>query len=142
MALSGILVSAGDATSNPDPSTLGTSSPYPTPYVDRKTVSAAWTSQAKKALFPRNAIAGQGQVDIPLQFVPSSATATYTVTMWVYNKLASAWVKPKDNATFTLTGAVQTYIEHPDENPIFLQLSAISSGTVSIYFDNGIAEAK
>lgn len=141
MSFSGLLVSAGTSTTNPDPNTLTTHTPYPTPYVNRKTVSAAWTSQGSKALFPRNAIGGQGQVAIPVQFVTSSAGATYTATMYIYNKLADKWVQPKDNGSFGLTGNVSTFIENPGDDPIFIQLSSISAGTVAIYFDNGLADA-
>lgn len=143
MAFSGILVSAGTATTNPAPSTLSPVSPYPTPYINRSTVDAAWTAQAKPALFPLNSLNGNGQVKIPVAFVASAGAAvTYTVNIWVYCKLSATWIQPKDNASFAVTGSVFTYIDTPGEQAIFLQLSSISSGTVAIYFDNGLARAQ
>jgi hypothetical protein len=145
MAFSGILVAAGTSTTNPDPNTLGTPNPYPTPYVNVRTVSAAWAAQTitnSGALFPVGALNGQGQVPIPLMFVPSAVGATYTVTLKKYGKLAATWVQPKDYASFNMTGSDFTEIVDPGENPWFIQLSNISSGTVAIYFDNGLARAQ
>src|ERR1700688_4257496 len=102
MTTSGLLGTALTATTNPNPNTLGTPSPFPIPYVNAHKVSAAWISQASKALFPRQAMGPGYQVPLQVQFVPSSGTAVYTVTMWQWNQLAQAWVLPKDNSSFTL----------------------------------------
>jgi len=142
MAFSGILAAAATATTNPNPNALSVVSPYPTPYVNRFTVSAAWAAQAGLAMFPTNALNGSGQVPIPLQFIPSVAGATYTVTLWSFNKLANAWIQPKDNASFTMTGSDFTEISDPGVDPLWLQISNVSSGTVAIYFDNGFARGE
>ena len=145
MSVTGILVAAGTSTTNPEPSTLTTSNPFPSPYVDRTTVSPEWAAQGKKALFPANTLKSVNEPieSLPLHFVPSAgSSASYTVTMWVWNRTASAWVQPKDNASFTLTGNQATSIEEPGGDPIFLQLSNISSGTVAIYFDERLARAQ
>ena len=143
MTFSGTLVSSGTATTNPAPNTLTTANPYPTTYVDRMTVSSNWTSQGKKALFPLKLKDGQGDTPISVLFVPSAgAAATYTVNLWRYCRLAGTWVQPKDNASFNLTGSQYTYIDRPGDEPIFLQISSVSSGTVAVYFDDSVARAQ
>jgi hypothetical protein len=142
MSFSGTLVSSGTASTNPAPNTLTTSNPYPTTYVDTTTMATAWTTQAKKALIPLALSDGQGQLPIPVLFVPSAGSgAVYTVNLWLYSRLAGTWVQPKDNPSFTLTGAAYTYIDRPGDEPLFLQLSSISSGTVTVYYDKAIARA-
>lgn len=137
MSITGVLVSAGTATTNPSPNSLVTVNPFPSPFVNRSTVSTAWTTQAQPALFPANAqkSVNEAAPNVKLSFVTSVTNAAYTVTMWIYNRTANVWIQPKDNASFTLTGNQALPISDPGEDPIFLQLSSISSGTVSIYYD-------
>jgi hypothetical protein len=146
MSLSGILIAAGTATTNPDPNGLSPESPYPSTYVDWRTVSDDWETQAAtkcKALFHRGGIDKDKEfVSIPVEFVPSDGAAvTYTVTLWYYNHLAASWAKVKDNNPVSYTGHQSDYIDLPFLAPIFIQLSSISAGEVAIYYDNGIAEA-
>lgn len=142
MTFSGTLVTLGTATTNPAPNTLSTVNPFPTTFVDFQTVSAAWTTQAKPAMFPLDLRNQDGPIPLPVLFVPSAGAGTvYTVNVWVYSKLAATWVQPKDNPSFTITGAAFTYIDRPGVEPLFLQLSGISSGTVAIYFDQALARA-
>ncbi len=140
MALSGILGTALTATTNPDPNTLSTKNPYPTPYVNARRVSAAWTSQGAKALFPTQASNGAGMVAIPVLFSPSSAGATFTATVWQYQKLSNTWFKHTDNPGIDYTGETgNRVINIYTDIPIFFQLASISTGTITIYFDNGLA---
>jgi hypothetical protein len=139
--LTGTLGTALDATSNPDPNTLTTKNPYKTVMDNPQTFSTAWISQAKKALFPLGVLDGSGEKPIKLHFVPSSAGATYTVTMYVFDTLSGTWGIPFDNGSLNLTGDQLTYIARPGNDPIFLKLSAISAGTLSIYFDGSTAKA-
>lgn len=142
MALSGLLGTALTASTNPDPNTLATKTPYPTPYTNYRTVSTAWTTQAAKAIFPRQARNGQGLVPIPVQLVPSTGGATFTATIWQYSKLSNTWFKHQSNPSVNYTGETGNLIvDVYTDAPIFIQLSSISAGTVSIYFDNGLAEA-
>lgn len=141
MTISGTLVAAGTATTNPAPNSLGT--PSPATFANGQyTVAAGWTSQASKALFPNDIRDGSGSKHIELEFVPSVAGANYTVTVWQWNRLASTWVQPANNASKTYTGAQSDFLEDPGQDPWFIQLSNISSGTVAIYFDNGLARAQ
>jgi hypothetical protein len=144
MTISGTLIAAGTATTNPAPNGLGT--PAPATFAHGVyTPSAAWLTQSatySPALFPNDIRDGSGTKHIELEFVPSVAGATYTATIWQWNRLASTWVQPKDNASFSLTGSASTYLEDPGLDPWFIQLSSISSGTVAIYFDNGLARAQ
>lgn len=141
MPIAQLLGSALDATSNPDPNTLTTKNPYPATYVNRRTVSAAWTTQAKKGLFPTELVNGVGAISIPVQFVPSLAGATFTATVWQYSKLSNTWFKHQSNPAVNYTGETGNLIANLYDTPLFIQLSSISSGTISIYFDNGLAEA-
>lgn len=95
-----------------------------------------------KALFPIDARGGEGELPIKVCFNPSGGAAiTYTVTVWQYISLLKAWVKPYDNPSFNFTGPVTHKIANPGENPIYLQLSSISSGTISAYIDGTVCEA-
>lgn len=126
------------ATTNPDPSTLGTTNPFD---ADGKTIASAWTSQAKPALFPLGVKDQSGEVPVRLLFKPSGGSAvTYTVTVWVWSSTASAWAKPYDSGSLSFTGNQSTVVYLPGNNPIFLQLSSISTGTLSIYYDSATAE--
>lgn len=149
MSLSALLVAGATATTNPNPNTLGTVNPYPAPYVNQYTVSSTWAAQSltnSPALFPVFFTDGRGLIprpqDITLEFIPSVANATYTVTLWRYNRTAGVWVQPKDNPSFTLTGNVFTSIANPGDDPWFIQLSSISSGNVAVYYDNYLARAQ
>ena len=139
MALSGILGTALTATTNPNPNTLSTKSPYPTPYVNAHFVSAAWQAQAiggagANALFPRQAINGQGLISIPVHFVTAVG---FTATIWQYNRLSNTWFTHNNNPAITYTGETGNLVVNIYTNlPIFIQLSA---GPVDIYFDNGLA---
>ena len=142
MALSGILTTAGNATTNPNPNTLVPSSPFPTPYIDRRTPSSSWPGVGKsRALSLRGGRVGkgEGQVGIPIEFICTSPGATYSVLIWKWNQLAQVWVVPSDYGSITYTGDTSTYIDHPDDDPIYIQLTGISSGNIGIYYDNGLA---
>lgn len=139
MALTQTLGTALDATSNPDPNSLGTKAPYLSPSVST-TPSAAWTAQGKKALFPLGIKDGGGLVPLKMHFVPSGGAAvTFSVTVWMYDSVSGTWAKPKNNATVSYTGENIDYIDNPGYDAIFLQLSSISAGTLSIYFDGTTA---
>jgi hypothetical protein len=136
--LTGLLGTGLNTSSNPDPNTLATKNPYPSPFINPMSVSSAWTTQAKKALFPL----GIDDSAIKLHFVPSGgASIVYTVVVWVYNKLSNSWTQPAVFASNTYTGEKLDYLENPGNDPIFLQISSISSGTLSVYFDSSLALA-
>lgn len=140
MALSGLLGLALNATTNPDPNSLTTKSPYPKPYVNSTTISAAWSSQGAKAIFPRQAADEQGLIAIPVLFVPSTAEATFTAVIWQYDKSSNTWFKHSTNSSTNYTGETgNTILNIYTNQPIFIQLTTISAGTIDIYFDNGIA---
>lgn len=143
LELTGTLGTGLNATSNPDPNGLGTINPYPTPYTHSDEVSSAWTTQAKKALFPFGVSSGGGgQKDLKFHVVPSGGSSiTYTLTIWFYNKVSNTWAKPATGASQSYTGPIVDYIETPGNDPIFLQISSLSSGTLSIYYDASLAEA-
>lgn len=127
-------------TTNPDPNTLTVKSPYPTPYIAPQVVSAAWTAQARPALFPLGKTDIAGQVPLKLHFVPSAgATVTYTVTIWMYDRLSNTWAKPANNPSNTYTGEAIDCIYQPGNDAIFVQISNISNGTLSIFYDASAA---
>jgi len=139
--LTGTLGTGLSQTTQPDPNTLTTKNPYPTTFVSPLSVSSAWSSQGKKALFPLGIENGRGEKPIKLHFVGSSAGATVTVTMWCYNRLSNTWGKVALNGTMLVTDGEIRYIENPGNDPIFLQLGTPSAGTFSIYFDASTALA-
>jgi len=141
MTISGTLVVLGTDVTNPDPNILGTISPG-TFSGGKYTPSAAWIAQAKPALFPLGIRDGGGDRPIQIHFVPSAGgAATYTVTAYQWNRLSGTWIKPDDYATFDLTGSESKFLENAGDDPWFLQLSSISSGTVAIYHDAALARA-
>ncbi len=142
MAFSGILTTAGNATTNPNPNTIVPTSPFPVPYIDRRTPSAAWLATGKsRALSMRGGRVGkgEGQVSLPLEFVCTSPGATYSVVIWRWNKLAGLWVSPADYGSITYTGDVTTSFDVPLDDPFYIQLTGISAGNIGIYYDNGLA---
>lgn len=141
MPISQLLGSGLNDTSNPDPNGLTTKNPYPATYINPKTVSAAWIAQAKKALFPNGLLNGAGLIPIPVQFVPSTAGATFTATMWQYSRLSNTWFKHQNNSSVSYTGETGNLITNLYDTPLFIQLSSISAGTIAIYFDNSLAVA-
>ncbi len=138
--LSATLGTGLNTTNRPDPNTLGTKNPYPATFINPLKVSSAWATQGKKALFPLGILDGRGQMPVKLHFIPSDGAAvTYTITMWMYNRLSNTWAKPANNASLSYTGETIDYIIDPGNDPIYLQVSSLSSGTLSIYFDSNIA---
>lgn len=143
MPLTGTLGTGLDATSNPDPNTLGTVRPY-TVATSRTappwTIESAWTTQAKPALFPMGVRDGGGDRPIKVHFVPSAGSGTtYTATVWFYNAITNTWAKPNNTPSVNYTGSTIDYINNTGEDAIFIQLSSISAGTISIYFDSSVA---
>lgn len=148
MALTRTLGSTLDATTNGDPNSLGTKRPYTASqaqtYQDNlaRLVSAAWTSQAKKALFPIGTRDGGGDVPIKCHLIPSSGAAvTWTVVVWMYNAVSDSWAKPVVGASQNGTGEGIFYIDGAGYDAIWIQISTISAGTATIYFDGANAIA-
>lgn len=139
MAFSLKLKAAATAITNPAPSTLTTSNPFPAPYVDQKTASTAWATQAStnsNALTHRGGLDGRGVKALGLAFNPSGgASVTYTVTIWAYFNTINAWVNPVDYGVYNLKGPQSILIENVYPVPYFVQLSNISSGNVDIWYD-------
>lgn len=130
------------ASTNPSPNTLSTVNPYPSPITSRSTASAAWTTQAKKALVSNGALQGGFEKPIELSFKPSGGDAvTYSVTLWRYNTESQQWHRATGTHTFSLTGYSNERILSPSNDPWFIQLASISSGTVSIYYEQDTATA-
>lgn len=123
-------------TSNPIPNTLSTPNPYPTPFVDPSTTSTAWTTQAVKMLLPLGVTDFGHVIPIKLYFKPSGGSAiTYTICTYVYNKTASQWGKFANGGCVDYTGPIVEYVNNPGHNPLFFAITALSSGTMSIYYD-------
>lgn len=139
--LTGVLGTGLSQTTHPDPNTLATKNPYPTTFVSPLTVSSAWTSQGKKALFPLGVADGRGEKPIKLHFVGTTAGATVNVTMWCYNRLSNTWGKVALNGTLLVTDGDIRYMECPGNDPVYLQLGTPSAGTFSVYFDASCALA-
>jgi hypothetical protein len=135
------LVAAGSATTNPAPSTLSPVSPYANASADRKSPQSSWTTQAKPALISRNSgVELTGNAN-RIDFNPSTAGATYTVTFWVFNRLTATWYAAQGNASGTYTGAVSLSLINASNDAWFIQLSSISAGTVQISYDARFLQA-
>jgi hypothetical protein len=140
--LSAELGSTLSASTNPDPNTLATKSPYPTPFIAPMVVGTAWSAQGRVALFPIGLENKAGPMPIKLHFLPSAGNATtYTITVWMYNRQSNTWAKPFNTATVSYTGEAIDYIDQPGNDPIFLQISNVSSGTLSVFYDASVATA-
>jgi hypothetical protein len=143
MAIRGELGTGRTATTNPNPNTLTTVSPFRTGknFIDGDGASTAWTTQNRKMIAARPGLANapnQGR-KVRLKFVPSVAAATYTVTAWIFNQ--GTWATPFSASSNNYTGAAEDFYDNFDDSPVFFQLSNISSGTISIYFDDQVAGA-
>lgn len=141
----GTLGTAKTATTNPAPSTLGTVSPYDGANAGFTQVGTAWTTQTatySKALFPGDNEKAKRVSRVKVWFVPSGGAAiTYTVIVWQYNKTSGTWIKPYNLASNSYTGPASDYILNPGTDPIWFELSSISAGTISIYYDSEVAQA-
>lgn len=146
MSTSVLLGSALNTSTNPDPNSLGTKRPYTasnarnwTPPLSRA-VDAGWVTQSAKALFPMGRDSSQ-TVKIKVHFVPSNGAAvTYTIKYWTYNPTSNTWSQPYTGGSVSYTGEQIDYIDNPGNDAIFLQISTISAGTLSIYYDPSGAE--
>lgn len=133
---------AADATSNPNPATGLTVAPISISSTS-VTPTAAWTAAGYKALFTDGGgCNGSNQFGAPifLSFFPSAGDAvTYTVTIWRYIRVKDEWVKVAGSDSNNYTGYKSDYISQPGRDPLFIQLSSISSGTIDIYYDRSFA---
>ncbi len=142
LTLSATLGTGLTSVSNPNPTTLSTPNPYPTPFVNSTTVSTAWSTQAKKALFPLGADYNLPDTPIKVHFVPSGgSTVSYTLTLWFFNRLTNTWAPASNSGSATYQGEAVDYIDNPGRDPIFLQIANLSSGSLSVYFDGRLAGA-
>lgn len=146
MALTGLYGTTRDASTNGDPNSLSTKRPYTSAqartYSDQlaQYVSTAWTDQANPALFPIGTRNGTGDVPIKLHVIPSGGAAvTWTLTTWMYNATSNSWAKPIINATQSGTGEGIFYLDNAGYDAIYLQISALSAGTLTIYHDGANA---
>jgi hypothetical protein len=132
------LIAAASATTNPAPSTLGTVSPYTSSSDNRLTGQAAWTSQGVQALISKygEIKRNRGRVD----FNPSSPTATFTVTIWAFDRITSTWFTPDagDSPSLACTGPTSTFIDDIGFDAWYLQISDVSTGTIQILYDTDI----
>lgn len=142
LTLSESLGSSLSASTNPNPNTLGTIRPFPTPYTNSTSVSSSWTSQGIKALFPVGADYNNPMEPIKFSVTPSGGDAvTYTLTLWFYDILSGVWAKSANSNTVSYTGSIVDYIDNPGRDPMFIQISDLSSGTLIINVDGRLARA-
>lgn len=136
------LVAAGDATTNPIPSSLSPVDPFGSNN-GLFTPQATWTAQGKPALVliqPEEAFNPYAKCQF--DFNPSGGAAvTYTVTLWRFNRITDTWYKPVDSPSLNMTGPQTTYLYNPGEQPWFPQLSNISAGTIRIMYDSDVMRA-
>ncbi len=124
---------------NPDPNTISTK-PFRTQQGrNNPTFDPAWAALPQFALFPVTTVTGRLNDRLSLHFKPSSAGATFTIIVWFWNPLSNTWVKPQNGATVSYTGEVMDYINSPPATAIFPQISALSAGTLDIYYDSDYA---
>jgi hypothetical protein len=134
----GLLGTGLTTTNAPAPTTLTTVSPYDAQPPHTHAVSSAWTAQNRKALFPANT--GLLNLPIGLSLIPSGGgSVTYTLTLWKWDGVQ--WVKAANVPTRSYTGACMDYVENPGRNPWFIQVNAISAGTLTVRFNQMTAIA-
>lgn len=97
-----------------------------------------WRNSGQKMMIANNT----SSTRLPLQFVPSVLAATYTIAMWSYNATAGVWVLPANYGSISYTGIQSDFIDQPGDDPIYLQLVSISSGTLSIYHNAAVSDAQ
>lgn len=130
-----LLVSGASTAINPDPNTIATK-----PFTTQQgrydaTFTNAWKALPQFALFPNMTTSGRLNDRLYLHFIPSVPGATFTIVLWFWNPLTNTWVKPQNGNTVSYTGETMDYINNPPATPVFPQISALSAGTLSIYFD-------
>ncbi len=139
MPITGTLGTALTATTNPDPTTLAT----PIPVTARNTGSGqtyvlnpTFTGAGKLIVPQGKRVDGGDFAKIRLVFVPSNGAATtYTVTPWIFCLGSGTWVQVKGSPAVNYTGSNMDYINNPGYDPVWLQFSSISAGSLSVYFD-------
>ena len=137
------LVASGTTTTNPAPSSLATPNPFPSTYIDGQAVSSAWTSQANKGIFPIPVREEHAQTPLQMHFIPSAgASVTFSITLWRYDRLSATWGKPANSSTNSYQGDSYDKISAIGTDPMFLQVVAISSGTLQIDINGDLATAQ
>jgi hypothetical protein len=140
-----LLASGMTAATYPDPTTLTTKNPFPVGYaIYTGTVNQAWTSQAKKCLIlpPTNVPYNQfTPKQLWLRFVPSQAGATYTVTAWKFalEGTTPVWSVLASDGSNSYTGEVEDYYDNFDNSPVYFQITSLSGGSITAYYDSSIA---
>lgn len=128
----------------PDPNTLGIPDPYGTPSpADFDDVSAAWTGQGIKAIFPRLT---EQQIEshpphIWFMLDPSDPGATVDLAIWFWHKESGRWIQPATGGAASYgPDSLADFIDEVLLAPMYLEVTAISSGTVDIYVDEFTSE--
>lgn len=144
MAISYLVGTALDATTNPIPSSLSPVDPFGGLNLPKFRVSEDWTDQGVKAFFPNSTRSTTLNERDTMEFiiVPSGGDAvTYDVTIWYFNNVSRTWSKPKDNPTQSYTGTVQDEAAIKSNVPFYFQFSNISAGTLSLYINGNLVKA-
>lgn len=126
------VASVATTTTNPDPNTLTTSNPYDT---DGE-ISGDWTSQGVKLIHPNMVRDGSGDRPIVLAFNPSSGSATFTIKVWYYVGEFDEWLQYENNTpSQSFTGKSLAYVDNHQQLPFFIEVDALSAGTLAIAVD-------
>jgi hypothetical protein len=139
------LVTNGTTTTNPAPSSLSPKNPTWTGYAGGNmggAVSAAWTTQAKKGIFPMHVKDGRGELPIPIYVALGAGVTSVVLNVWYYNPDQDVWFQfPSNTPSVTITANGAYFIENGLALPMFLQLSTFVGGTqASIYVDQRVAK--
>jgi len=123
-----------NATSNPDPNTLGVVSPYDATFDSINEACAAWLAQVTggkgKCIVPKHA----GAI-IPIWNRNSVITSTTTMTINLLNRVIPKWAVPADYSQLTLAHDNMGQIVAAGVEPIFLSLNITGGGTCDLMTD-------
>lgn len=162
--MSGLYASAATTTTNPDPNSLATPNPFGTPYRVNYdiNINPAWIAQGNKALIPSGSYEAGRSIQGSIRFKPSSAHATYTIATWVWDTTFHAWflasmlestrLLPNTEDSYyasyppgalhpTVANNFQDTLIWPMIDPIYIEVKALSAGSLAIYFDSGVFTA-
>ncbi len=149
MAINGTLGTGITATTNPDPNTLTAKNPGgrldPDPaWANQSAVAPNGTTTFGKCLIPKKMPNGEFVPYIWLFVKPGDGAAvTWTLTSYLHSKTAAAWAAVESPLASTVSGTGNgvVRIDNPGEIPIYLSPTALSEGSLSIYFDQDTATA-
>lgn len=104
----------------------------------RKVIGAFLTDINKRIIAPIQSLTSVEE--FPVVLAVEGTYTSVTLDVWFYNPYTNKWLRPTQNTpSYTLTANSMLYISNTQQMPVYLGVSAITGGNVSVYVDSGTA---